>query len=159
MIQIFNNTPIWVWFILAFLLIKGIAAIKDQRVSLIKSLVVPFVFIVWGLEKVFAKFEFSFVIIIIYLIFILIGVSFSYYLYRNRKFYIKKGIMFQTGSYIPIIVMLSNFLVKYILTLSVSVSPKLYNDLFFNIVYGIICGFTVGLFFGNILRVIKEKRR
>lgn len=159
MIQIFTNTPLWVWFILAFLIKKGISATNNKPVHLVKSLIVPFIFILWGLEKVFTRFEFPLMIIMIYLIFILMGVIFSYYLYRNRRFYIKNDILFQTGSCIPLIVMLSNFLVKYILNVSLAVSPHLYNTFSFNVFYGLICGFTVGLFFGNILRILKARKR
>jgi hypothetical protein len=159
MIQIFTNTPLWVWFILAFLLKRGVSATKDNPVHLVKSLIVPFVFILWGLEKVFTRFEFPLMIIMTYLIFILMGVIFSYYLYRNRRFYLKNNVLFQTGSYIPLIVMLFNFLVKYILNVSLAVSPHLYHTFAFNIFYGLICGFTVGLFFGNILRILKVRER
>ena len=59
MIQIFTNTPLWVWFILAFLLKRGVSATKDNPVHLVKSLIVPFVFILWGLEKVFTSIKVS----------------------------------------------------------------------------------------------------
>lgn len=157
--QIFTNTPLWVWFVLAFLLIRGVSATKDKPVYLVKSLIVPFIFILWGLEKVFTRFEFPLMIIMTYLIFILMGVIFSYYLYRNRRFYLKNNVLFQTGSCIPLIVMLSNFLVKYILNVSLAVSPHLYYTFAFNVFYGLICGFTVGLFFGNILRILKVRKR
>ena len=159
MIQIFTNTPLWVWFILAFLLKRGVSATKDNPVHLVKSLIVPFVFILWGLEKVFTRFEFPLMIIMTYLIFILMGVIFSYYLYRNRRFYLKNNVLFQTGSYIPLIVMLFNFLVKYILNVSLAVSTLLYLCFDFIFFYVLICGFTVGLFFGNILRILKVRER
>lgn len=159
MIQIFTNIPIWVWLILAFLIRRGVSATKDKPVYFIKSLIIPFIFILWGLDQIFTNFKFHSTIIIVYLFSISVGIIFSYYIYRNRLFYVKDDTLFQTGSYIPLIIILINFFVKCILNISLARFPYLYNNFSFNIIYGLLCGFTVGLFFGNILRIVQARKK
>lgn len=46
--QIVSQTPAWVWLLLAFLVTRGIAAMKPGETSLQKLAVVPVLFTVWG---------------------------------------------------------------------------------------------------------------
>lgn len=43
-----SQTPTWVWLLLAFLITRGIAAMKPGETSLQKLAVVPVLFTVWG---------------------------------------------------------------------------------------------------------------
>nr|WP_239668881.1 hypothetical protein [Stenotrophomonas maltophilia] len=42
-----SQTPIWVWLLLAFLVTRGIAAMKPAETSLQKLAIVPALFAVW----------------------------------------------------------------------------------------------------------------
>ncbi|KAF1017111.1 MAG: hypothetical protein GAK31_00370 [Stenotrophomonas maltophilia] len=46
--QLLSHTPIWVWLLLAFLLSRGVAAMKPSETSLQKLAIVPALFAAWG---------------------------------------------------------------------------------------------------------------
>lgn len=48
-ITILSHTPIWVWVLLAFLISRGIMALRPREVSPSRILIIPVVFLVWGL--------------------------------------------------------------------------------------------------------------
>ena len=54
--QLASQTPVWVWLLLAFLVTRGIAAMKPAETSLHKLAVVPALFAVWGAWSVSHRF-------------------------------------------------------------------------------------------------------
>ena len=46
--EILRHTPTWVWVLLAFLLYRGVAAMRPRDVAPGRVLIVPLVFFVWG---------------------------------------------------------------------------------------------------------------
>src|ERR1700678_3719319 len=48
--QILVHTPIWVWLLLAFLVSRGVAALRPREVAPRRMLILPVVFLVWGLS-------------------------------------------------------------------------------------------------------------
>jgi hypothetical protein len=52
-LTILSHTPIWVWVLLAFLISRGVAAMRPREVSPSRILIVPLVFLVWGLTGMF----------------------------------------------------------------------------------------------------------
>ncbi|MCT4388143.1 DUF6622 family protein [Leuconostoc pseudomesenteroides] len=157
--QIIHNTPFWVWVVLLILVKRGTALMHDGPSSLGKSVIMPLIFIVWGLNTVVTKFADPDVILGFYIVSLLPGFLLSYLLYMNRKFYVENGQLVQAGSKLPITIMLSNFFVKYFLNVLTAMHPALYNQMQFNIFYGIISGFTVGLFFGGIYKTLTAQKQ
>ena len=47
--QIISHTPIWVWVLLAFLVWRGINAMQPRTIAPSRALIIPLVFLVWGL--------------------------------------------------------------------------------------------------------------
>lgn len=151
--EIVRETPFYVWVIFIFLLKRGIKASKDGEISLSKMFIMPSVFIIWGLEKLLTNFSYLGISMISYIICMSFGALISYYLYsKYRNLYIKDGSLRRTGSYLPMTIMMTNFFVKYLLNVAMSVNPLLCNTLSFNIIYSLLSGFSVGLFIGGILQ-------
>ena len=151
--QIVSGTPFYVWIIFIVLLKRGIKASKDGELSFSKMFIMPSIFIVWGLEKLFTGFSYLGTSMIYYTIFMCLGILMSYFLYsRYRTLYIKDGSLCRTGSYLPMAIMMTNFFVKYLLNVAMNVNPLLCNTLSFNILYALLSGFSVGLFIGGILQ-------
>lgn len=158
-VQILSHTPVWVWIILLILIKRGISLQKDSPVSLAKSFIMPTIFILWGLDTIATKFHFPLYILTTYLLCLVLGACASLYLYRNKRFYIQNNVLMQSGSKLPLCIMMSNFCIKYCLNVLLSTHSSLYSLLSFNIIYGIISGFTVGLFFGGIIKSVQAKTR
>jgi len=151
--RIVSGTPFYVWVIFIFLLKRGIKASKDGELSFSKMFIMPAVFIIWGLEKLLLGFSYLGTCMIFYTIFMCLGILISYSLYsRYRAIYIKDSSICRTGSYLPMTIMMTNFFVKYLLNVAISVNPLLCNTLSFNILYALLSGFSVGLFIGGILQ-------
>ncbi|PCS06470.1 membrane protein [Lactococcus plantarum] len=157
--QILSHTPIWVWVILIVLIKRGMALQTDSPVSLAKSFIMPTIFILWGLDTIVTKFHHPLYLLMAYLLCLCLGACVSLYIYRNKRFYIQNTILMQSGSKIPLIIMISNFCIKYCLNVLLSTQPSLYSVFGFNLIYGVISGFTVGLFFGGIIQSFRAKSR
>lgn len=158
LIAIVRNTPLWVWLVLVILVQRGRRLLGDTPVSLAKSLIMPSIFIIWGLDKVILRFSDPGITFSMYLPMIGLGAAFGYWLYRNKKYYIRDGRLFQQGCRIPLIVMMVNFSIKYVMNVYISIFPNVCHVLSFNMLYGIISGFTVGLFFGGIIKTLCNGR-
>jgi hypothetical protein len=50
--QILIHTPVWVWMLLAYLVWQGVQAMQPRRTPIWRALIVPVVFIVWGLSRI-----------------------------------------------------------------------------------------------------------
>src|SRR2546421_11040376 len=53
--QILIHTPIWVFPLFAYLVWLGVKAMRPRTVTIWRSLIVPAVFIVWGLSRLFSR--------------------------------------------------------------------------------------------------------
>jgi uncharacterized protein DUF6622 len=56
-VRILSHTPIWIWLLLAFLLYRGLAALRPREVSPSRVLVIPIVFFIWGLAGLWSARE------------------------------------------------------------------------------------------------------
>ncbi|MDA9436630.1 DUF6622 family protein [Bradyrhizobium sp. CCBAU 51627] len=50
--QIVIHTPFWVWMLLAYLVWQGIKAMQPRKMPIWRALIVPVVFIVWGVSRI-----------------------------------------------------------------------------------------------------------
>lgn len=157
--EILRRTPIYAWVIFALLLKRGLGASRDNALSFSKMLIFPVIFIVWGLWKVVTGFAFPMVSIMTYVVFAGVGTSVGYGIYsRFRSFYQRDGVIYRTGTYMPLVVMMLNFLVKYGLNVAMSINPGAYDSMGFNLFYSAACGFSVGLSIGGLLQAYQATK-
>ncbi|PFV39523.1 hypothetical protein COL14_31875, partial [Bacillus thuringiensis] len=89
--------------------------------------------------------------LISYTIFILPGILIGYLLYAKYQFFFKQEtVTFRKKCYLPLIIILINFFVKYVLNVTLGIYSSFYDNISFNIIYSAISGLSVGLFFGGI---------
>lgn len=50
--QILVHTPFWVWVLLAYLVWQGIKSMQMRRTPIWRALIVPAVFIIWGVSRI-----------------------------------------------------------------------------------------------------------
>ncbi len=158
--EVIKRTPFMVWAILAMLITRGLNATKDGEISFAKMLIMPLAFIIWGLEKLFSSFQYLNIALICYAFAAGIGSLAGYVLYtRFRGIYKKEGVFYRTGSYLPLVIILVNFFIKYILNVILAIWPNLHRNLDFNVIYSVVCGFSIGLFLGGFYQVFVGCRR
>ncbi|PGL12138.1 hypothetical protein CN912_10450 [Bacillus cereus] len=150
--EVLIRTPLWVWILLFILIKRGITISQERPINLSKMFLVPVIFMMWGLEKIINKFSHLGYCLISYTIFILPGILIGYLLYKKYQIYFKQDtVIFRKKCYLPLIIILINFFVKYLLNVTLEVSSSFYDDIAFNVMYSAISGLSVGLFFGGIL--------
>ena len=160
LVELIKRTPTYVWIILAVLIKRGLSSAKGGMISLPKMMVIPVIFMVWGLEKLLTRFDYLEIALVFYIVTAGIGTAAAYALYsRFRMVYKKDGVFYRTGTYLPMVIMMINFLVKYISNVALSIVPALYGNLNFNIFYAVISGFSVGLFIGGIYQAFVACRQ
>lgn len=65
MLEVIENTPIWVWGVFCIVLVSAIKATKTRRVNVYKLFIIPLVFVSIQYEKIFGR---GFELFIIYVI-------------------------------------------------------------------------------------------
>ncbi|MGH8086665.1 MAG: DUF6622 family protein, partial [Stenotrophomonas sp.] len=84
MLQLFvSHTPLWVWALLAFLITRGVAAMKPGEVSLGRLAIVPALFTVWGLYSISARYGASWQAWATWLVGIAVGAGIGWMLLRR----------------------------------------------------------------------------
>lgn len=158
LVEVLKNTPIYVWIIFILLIKRGLSAAKDGMISFPKMLIMPAIFVVWGLDKLLVHFPSIGISLSTYLLLACAGTIAGYALYaRFRRIYIKDDILYKSGTYLPLVIIVVNFSIKYCLSVWLAINPALYDNLSFSIFYAALSGFSVGLFFGGILQVFRQK--
>ena len=50
--QVLIHTPLWVWILLAYLVWQGIKSMQPRKAPIWRALIVPVVFIAWGVSRI-----------------------------------------------------------------------------------------------------------
>ncbi|GHU44267.1 hypothetical protein FACS1894111_11260 [Clostridia bacterium] len=159
-ISIITHIPIYVWVILALLISRIIKSFKGGPVSVKKALLLPAVFIVWGLEKVVTEFSFPVQALAMYVVFAGVGTFLGYLLYsKTLKFEIRNEELFRLGSPVPGVVIILNFAVKFAENMAMAIDTELLHNLTYNMFYCAISGVTIGLFIGNVFNLLANQKK
>lgn len=155
---VIKGTPIYVWILFAYLISRGLSATMVKEFSIQKMLLMPVIFTCWGLDKMFLHFSNLGLDLFFYLIFLCAGAGLGYILYGKRKVFYRNNAYYRTGSYLPLVIILINFTIKYVLSVLVAIQPALYQTMQFCMIYSILSGLSVGLFFGGLLQIYVAKK-
>jgi hypothetical protein len=154
LIGLIRHTPIWVWVLFIYLILRGIKALQTREVTVQKLFYIPVIFLVWGVYGVFREttwMAFTLLALIIGLLFGgIIGAMLSHATGKPTPSGNCNTII-RPGSVLPLIFMLLAFAAKYTLSVSVALHPKLIDSLSFNLIHGAISGLSAGIFWGSML--------
>lgn len=154
--EVIIRTPLFVWVILALLIIRGINASRDNVLSVRRMLIFPAVFVVWGLETVVKEFTYQWEALLSYVVLAALGAAAGFVLYsRFRSFYQKDGAVWRTGTNVTMVIMMVNFMAKYVLNVAMAINPGFYTSLDFNIFYSMTSGLSLGLSVGGVIQAYK----
>ncbi len=147
---ILSHIPTWVWAILAFILVMGVRQSRDQLMSRGRLLVLPLAwtaFGAWGIEQAFGLHALP-------LLAWIAGLALSQKLVRRSgwpagaRFEAGSGRFFVPGSWLPLALMLSIFVAKFALGMSLAMKPELAHlaavQIGFSLVFGAIGGALLG---------------
>jgi hypothetical protein len=125
MIAIITHTPLWVFALLLVLIALGVQSLRDRTVSLPRLLIVPAVFIVWGLLNFATRAAASSLLAADWLVAGAIGVALAWHLSFLDSVQIDAATRGVTvpGSRAPLVRNLSIFLAKYAAGVGVALAP------------------------------------
>ena len=149
-LHIISGTPLWVWFVLYYLLVVGIKATKERDVYLPKLFIIPVVLTAMK-YKIFINATMD--IWITYFITLIIGLMIGYMVASREKIEVSNMMVRLQGSYQTLIILLLFFSVKYIFGYLNAAHPELIAE-YLNI--EIVCsGIFSGYFLGKAVRYLK----
>lgn len=151
--QLLNHTPLYVWAILAFLLSRGVAAMRDRDVETRKLFILPLAMLALSLQDIAGKFGLG-------------GLALAAWTYgcaasalpvwawtRNRVAAgAVPGQVRVRGSWTPLALMLAVFCAKFAASAALAVQPLLRQETPFVAVVCIAFGLLNGCFVGRMAR-------
>ncbi|MGM0440583.1 MAG: DUF6622 family protein [Chlamydiota bacterium] len=115
MLEAIKETPLWVWIIFAYLLIKGFKATTTRTVFFPKIFIVPAIFLAWSLTRLFTYYTTDILHLGSYFIALSLGSWGSFLWARKRNVIINRSNKTITlpGSWSTLILILSIFIISY----------------------------------------------
>lgn len=158
--QLTSQTPIWVWLLLAFLVTRGIAAMKPGETSLQKLAIVPALFTAWGAWSINHRFGTSLSAWGEWLVGIAAGAALGWLLLDRLKLTMDRstGKLWRNADFSLLPLLLVTFLVKYGFEVAFAVSPSLIANAGFSAAYLLLAGGFTGLFIGKYCRYLASLR-
>lgn len=153
LIQILSHTPLYVWAILAFLVWRGVAELREREIAISRMFVLPLVMLVLSLHDIALKFGFDATVLAAWMTAFAAAALLSWRFGRVRVAPgSAPGRVRVAGSVVPLLLMLSIFALKYVTSVLLAVRPDLADQ---GMVVMAVCamfGVFNGYFLGRLLR-------
>ncbi|MFJ1469628.1 DUF6622 family protein [Massilia orientalis] len=158
LIQILTHTPLYVWAILAFLVYRGMAAMRDRDMEVRKLVMIPAVMLVLSLQDISAKFGLGGWALAAWAV-AAAGVALAAGLAGSERIAASAvpGHVRVRGSRLPLVMMMAVFFTKYAASVAVSVAPQLRQETLFACIvcglFGVFNGWFIGRLVGDMASV------
>jgi hypothetical protein len=159
LIQILSHTPLYVWAILAFLVQRGLTAMRDRDVEVRRLVLIPAVMLVLSLQDMNAKFGLGGWALAAWAIgaagmALLAGLAGASRIEAGTM----PGWVRVRGSGLPLVMMMAVFFTKYVASVTLSVAPQLRHDTVFACAVCVLFGVFNGWFVGRLVRDLASYR-
>jgi hypothetical protein len=152
--QILTHTPIWVFPLFAYLVWLGVKAMRPRTVTIWRSLIVPAVFIVWGLSRLISRQQDTMWPLVAWFaaaaILLLVGLLTAHPIELDHT----TGEIRRRGSAIPLIRNITVFALQYTVAVIAAVDP--HDATTAAIVGRAISGGTTGYFLGRTIALLRQ---
>ena len=146
--QILKGTPIWVWAILVALIVLGVRQLRPRVVPRYSVLIAPVVFLLMGLMAAgrgpigFTAWAVTLLVVTAFTFFVLQPTAGARYDMNADRLHLP-------GSVMPMALMLSIFLLNYVINVALAINPSLRSELVWQVAPAIILGALSGVFIGR----------
>ena len=152
--QILIHTPIWVFPLFAYLVWLGIKAMQPRSVTIWRSLIVPAVFIVWGLSRLLSRQQDVMWPLIAWLAAAAVLLVAGLLTARPLEIDHTTGEIKRSGSLVPLIRNVTVFALQYTVAVIAAVDPL---DATTAVIAGrVISGGTTGYFLGRTIALLRQ---
>ncbi|MBA5605178.1 hypothetical protein H3H36_07370 [Duganella sp. FT3S] len=150
--QIVSHTPLYVWFILAFLISRGMAASADRDVTMRNLVIIPAVMLVLSWLDINNKFGFDGLVAAGWGIGALIGAGLVWRNFDSGSisYSAASGAIRLRGSWLPLALMMAIFCTKYAVAVLLAVLPAARENSLFVVAVCIVFGMFNGAFLGRL---------
>lgn len=157
--NIIQNTPVWVFILLFMLLYLGYSQSKDREVNIYRVYILPSVIIGLSLFGMFSTFDISFTSLNLWFVSMALCAVFTMKKISSKNIsYDKNKKTFKiTGSWIPMILILVIFSIKYLIGFISATNPEFLDNINFIYLVSIIYGLINGVFLARTLNILKTK--
>jgi hypothetical protein len=160
LIQILTHTPIYVWAILAFLVSRGVIAMRDREVETRKLVIIPIVMLVLSLQDIGAKFGFTGISSAAWAVG---AAGMALLVWRRGGVRVAAvsapssaaGRVRVRGSWMPLAMMMAVFCTKYAVSVTVAIQPHVRQDALLVATVCALFGVFNGYFLGRLARDLK----
>jgi hypothetical protein len=155
--QILIHTPSWVFVLFAYLVWQGLRARRPRTVTIWRSLIVPAVFIVWGLSGLLLRRPGSVWPLTAWAAAALLLAPAGLLTTKPFKLDHETGEISRPGSFAPLIRNLTVFALQYTVAVIAAIHP---NDATVAAIVGrAISGATTGYFLGRTIALLRQYRK
>ncbi|MBI1835456.1 MAG: hypothetical protein HYR92_06880 [Burkholderiales bacterium] len=155
--QILSHTSIWVWLLLAALCALGWNQTRTRALSLKRMIIVPLVMLGLSMSSLSNAFGAHVPVLLTWF------ASMACIAILMRRLRLPSGHAYDAqsqlftvpGSFVPLVMILSIFVTKYVLAVSLAMQPNLAHQLSFSIGCAAVFGMMNGVFFGRALRLMR----
>ncbi len=155
--QVLKGTPFWVWAILVALVVLGIQQLRPRSVKRYSVLVAPVAFLVIGLMAAgrgpagFMAWALTLAAVAAFTFFVWQPTGGARYDARHDRLHMP-------GSVVPMLLMLSIFLLNYGINVALAINPALRGEIAWQVVPAVILGALSGVFCGRAATLFRMNR-
>ncbi|MGE0333380.1 MAG: DUF6622 family protein [Ramlibacter sp.] len=161
LVQIAINTPVWVWGLLAALVVLGLSQARDRSVGLTRTMVLPLGMGVFSLSGLVTGLGASPTVLGTWLV--AAAVALAAVLVRPLPAGVRYDAASRSfalpGSWVPLVLILGIFSIKYATGVALAMQPALRADAAFALAVAAASGLFSGIFAGRTLRLLRLARR
>ncbi|QJQ02448.1 hypothetical protein C798_20090 [Herbaspirillum rubrisubalbicans Os34] len=156
---ILSHTPIWIWFLLAYLLLRGIRALQPSEVPWYRALILPVIFLAWALYGMFTELPDWPVALAAFVIALAAGVI-GGWINANRipaaRLDSVTGLLWRPGSAATLVLVIVAFISKYVLSVVLAMYPHLGAKAQFVALFGGVSGLVDGALWGRMAQQFRQ---
>ncbi|MEJ2625771.1 MAG: hypothetical protein P8Z80_14890 [Pseudolabrys sp.] len=149
---ILSGTPVWVWALFAFLLFRGIAALRAREMTPARMLVLPVIFLVWALAGMFFELVAWPAALAAFVVALAIGLAGGWANAARLPVATRDpvtGLVCRPGSATTLVLVLVGFVAKYVLSVALAMHANLGAQTGFAALFGGVSGLIDGAFWGG----------
>ncbi len=159
---ILSHTPLWVWILFAFLIMRGYAALSEREMNISQLFILPLLFLIWGVWGLKEEFNFNVASSVGMFSGLALGIVAGWRLWKNQPRLKNKphsDRIIRAGTPLTLIFIIMGFGSKYCLLVWLSLHPEAHYAVQFSALFGVITGLVDGLFWGGTLNLFSSWRK